>query len=369
MMKLSDHLQTIMRYKIHKFIGLAFVTLLSSQAAAVSEEKALVDGEQIQWFPALATPRGDGWKVTLSGLVTEDKSRPATSWLAREVLGFSEEELGPEERAIFRERTQRFLADDETGERMHVEILGARYDFGRTGRNGHFGGTIQLRPDALRAGQQMLPCLVFSNARIYSNVVPVCAVGRQGISVVSDIDDTIKISDVRNRDELMRNTFLRPFRPVDGLAATYQQWSKNSGAQFHYVSGSPWQLFPALQDFVVTNRFPAGSWHLRSVRILGTSAMQLLKTPDAHKRKMIEELFARLPDRKFVLVGDSGERDPEIYADLLRRHPRRVSRIFIRDVTGEAGSSPRYVKAFKGLPKSSWTIFKSADELPRSLGK
>ncbi|MEO6183264.1 MAG: phosphatase domain-containing protein [Verrucomicrobiota bacterium] len=358
-----------MHSRIHKFIALAVFTLLLSEGAVISKVKALTSDEQIQWFPALATPQLDGWKVTLSGLVTEDKTRPTTSWLARKLLGFSNEELGSKERAIFRERTQRFLADDETGKRMHIEILGKRYDFGRTGRNGQFGGTILLSGDALNPGKQTLPCVVFSNRRAYTNAVPVGAVGRQGISVVSDIDDTIKISDVRNRDELMRNTFLRPFRAVDGLADVYRQWSKDSGAQFHYVSGSPWQLFPALQTFIETNGFPIGSWHLRSVRLLGLSAMELRKTPDVHKRKMIEELLTRLPDRKFVLVGDSGERDPEIYADLLRRHPHRVARIFIRDVTGEPMSSQRYVTAFKELPKGSWTIFKSADELPRSLEK
>ena len=84
---------------------------------------------------------------------------------------------------------------------------------------------------------------------------------------------------------------------------------------------------------------------------------------------MIEELFVRLPERRFVLVGDSGERDPEIYADLARRHPKRVAQIFIRDVTGDVMTSERYVKAFKGLPKGSWRIFKSADQLPQRIGK
>ncbi len=355
---------------IFKIIGLTFAILMVGQAAGTAQPKPLAADERLLWFPALATPDRDGWQVTLSGLISEDESRPALSWLARKLLGFSHEEIGPAERAIFRERTQRFFADDERGKRVQVDLFGARHDLGETGPNGHFGATIHLPRQTLRAGQQQaLHAVVFANGRVVSNFVQVCAVSEKGISVVSDIDDTIKISQVRDREELMRNTFLRPFRPVDGMADVYQQWFTHSAVQFHYVSGSPWQLLPALQTFIETNRFPEGSWHLRNVRLLDSSAMELLKTPDVHKRTMIEELFARLPDRQFVLVGDSGERDPEICADLLRRHPKRVVKIFIRDVTGETKSSERYRKAFQDLPEDSWSVFKSSDELPRHLEK
>jgi len=261
-----------MQSGIHKFVGLASLVLLLSQSAAISDETGQPSGEQIQWYPALATPERDHWAFTFSGLVTENETRPIVSWLAKKILGFSEEELGAGERAIFRERTRRFLADDETGKRMEVEILGKRYAFGRTGRNGHFGGTIVLPQEALRPGRQTLRCVVTSSRRVYTNEAPIFAVARHGISVVSDIDDTIKISNVRDRDELMRNTFLRPYRPVEGLAPVYQEWALHSGAQFHYVSGSPWQLFPTLQGVVVNNRFPSGSRHLRTVRLVGLSA-------------------------------------------------------------------------------------------------
>ena len=335
--------------------------------AAFAADKSLANREQLLWFPALATPQQEGWNVSISGLITEDEKHPAISWLARRLLGFSHEELGPLERAIFSARTQRFLADDERGKRIEVEFLGKRHKLGRTGRNGHFSGKIVLPQNALRLGAQPFPALVLVNKRVISNEVQICAVPREGISVVSDIDDTIKISDVRNRDELMRNTFLRPFRGVDGMAELYQGWSTHSAAQFHYVSGSPWQLFPALNEFIITNKFPAGSWHLRSVRLLDTSVAELLRTPDVHKRAVIEELFTRLPERKFVLVGDSGERDPEIYGDLARRHPKSVSQIFIRNVTDEVLTNLRMVTAFQGLTEQGCVLFKTAEELPRGL--
>jgi phosphatidate phosphatase APP1 len=356
-----------MRNKMKKLVGLIIASLLVSQFPALTAERPLAADERVLWFPALATPSADGWKVTLSGIVTEDENRRVASWTARKFLGFSEEELGSAERAIFRERTQRFFGDDERGKRIEVEILGQRHDLGRTGRNGRFEKTIRFASEKLRPGPQTLPAIVSANKRSVSNKVDICAISAAGISVVSDIDDTIKVSDVRNRDELMRNTFLRPFRPVEGIADVYRRWATNSDAQFHYVSGSPWQLFTPLDAFIATNRFPTGSWHLRSLRLLDMSALQLSQTPDAHKRTMIEDLFTRLPERRFVLVGDSGERDPEIYGDLARRHPRRVTKIFIRDVTNEPITAERYLKAFKGVPKDSCEIFKSAEKLPRTL--
>lgn len=71
-----------------------------------------------------------------------------------------------------------------------------------------------------------------------------------GISVVSDIDDTIKETHVLNRHELAANTFLREFRGVPGMADLFRRWAAGDHIVFHYVSGSPWQLYPALSDFL-----------------------------------------------------------------------------------------------------------------------
>ncbi len=321
--------------------------------------------ESLHWFPALATPQSNGWTITLHGLITEEEKRPAVSWLSRKLLGFSAEELGPSERKSFEERTRRFFSDDQRGKKIEIRIGGHSFDLGKTARNGHFTKNIFLPNELFQQKiKDGLPCVLFSDRRSISNEIPLCVVQPDGFSVISDIDDTIKISHVLDRDELLRNTFLRPLRAVDGMSANYRRWAANSGAQFHYVSGSPWQLFPALQDFVATNQFPAGSWHLRTARLTGFSARELLKAPDHHKESEIKELFARLEKQHFILIGDSGEHDPEIYGKLAQKYPERVAHIYIRDVTGDLASSGRYQKAFRGLPKTLWTIFKTAEELP-----
>jgi len=188
-----------------------------------------------------------------------------------------------------------------------------------------------------------------------------------GISVISDIDDTIKITDVLNRKELLRNTFCRPYQPVEGMAPLYARWEKTSGARFHYVSASPWQLYLPLCEFIQTNQFPTGTYHLKLFRWKDHTALDLFRSPERYKLSVIKPFLKEFPQRKFVLVGDSGEKDPETYAALAHEFPSQIVRIFIRDVTGEAPSAPRYQRVFSGLSTNLWTVFKDPAELPRTL--
>jgi hypothetical protein len=76
----------------------------------------------------------------------------------------------------------------------------------------------------------------------------------------------------------------------------------------------------------------------------------------------IETLLATFPDRDFILIGDSGEADPEIYGDIARRHPDQVRAILIRNVTAERADDSRYVDgAFKELSPNLWLLFDGAD--------
>jgi len=188
-----------------------------------------------------------------------------------------------------------------------------------------------------------------------------------GWSVISDIDDTIKISEVRDREALLRNTFCRPFRPVPGMANRYRQWQTENRVQFHYVTASPWQLYLPLTQFALSNDFPAGTFHMKQFRVKDSSVWSLFKSPQKYKRDIIEPLLGRFPQRAFVLVGDSGEKDPEIYGELARRHPEQVRRIFIRNVTGEAADAARYRQAFRGVPAKVWQVFVEPSELPERL--
>jgi phosphatidate phosphatase APP1 len=83
----------------------------------------------------------------------------------------------------------------------------------------------------------------------------------------------------------------------------------------------------------------------------------------AHKLGVIERLLADFPHRRFMLVGDSGESDPEIYAQVARTHPERIDSIAIRDVTGEDNRAERYRAVFNGMDPALWQIL-PADRAP-----
>ncbi|KAG0380249.1 hypothetical protein BGX24_009367 [Mortierella sp. AD032] len=152
----------------------------------------------------------------------------------------------------------------------------------------------------------------------------------KGISIISDIDDTIKETDVvAGTRIILRNTFLKDMVDVPGMAKVYKNWWKQ-GAAIHYVSNSPWQLIPSLLEFFHTHKFPPGSAHLRlHDSVLKTYFM----APGENKRKSIREILLDFPGRKFILVGDSGEIDMEIYTEMAIQFPDQVFRIFIRDIT------------------------------------
>ena len=103
--------------------------------------------------------------------------------------------------------------------------------------------------------------------------------------------------------------------------------------------------------------FPAGTMHLRE----STGWRSLLPgkgDSEAHKLGQLRQLLGNFPQRHFILVGDSGEADPEIYAEVAREHPRQVRAIFIRDVTDEPATAERYQRTFVGVPDGRWHIIR-----------
>ena len=173
----------------------------------------------------------------------------------------------------------------------------------------------------------------------------------EGLSVVSDIDDTIKITHVpAGKRTVLRKTFLEPFRAAEGMRERYVKFVAEAGAFsdtcFHYVSGSPWQLYGPLRRFLFEQEeFPAGTVHMKNLRknLLDRGALRDimafavggdLATLD-QKVRQITNLMIHLPRRKFILVGDSGEKDPEVYRAMQKLFPKQVLKLYIRDVLGE----------------------------------
>ncbi|CAF1344848.1 unnamed protein product [Adineta ricciae] len=191
---------------------------------------------------------------------------------------------------------------------------------------------------------------------------------QHGTSIISDIDDTVKISNVLSKRLLLKHTFYSYFKPVEGMSELYQKWCDQK-CQFHYVSASPWQLYPALRCFLERYKFPNGTMNLRKF----SWSLEFFKPADTYKIETISEILDSYPLRKYICVGDSGELDPEIYSKLYLKYPKSIVHIFIRDVCHTPTCLPtceeRYKKAFEEVPKERWTIFKDAKDIESDISK
>ncbi|PUU78430.1 hypothetical protein B9Z19DRAFT_983165 [Tuber borchii] len=156
----------------------------------------------------------------------------------------------------------------------------------------------------------------------------------EGFSVISDIDDTVKHSAVSmGAREIFRNTFTAPLPSltIQGVADWYSKLAEEPyNANFHYISNSPWQLYPVLKEFFQEAGLPPGSMHLKQY----SGMLQGIFEPVAERKKVtVERVIQDFPNRKWVLVGDSGEADLEVYTEVVQKFPGKVLGVFIRDVT------------------------------------
>lgn len=333
---------------------------LGAALFAPASASVLKTDEEILFFRTVATgATGQAkWDIPLRGWVFEPERNSLKRKLLlkamAKVLGLPADS---EELALFQSRADLFLVDSERNKDIKVRFGVGVHDLPRSDSGGMFGGSLKLTPWTLSAfptWTRYTAELPAGDPRRFEGEVHVVAPGELG--VVSDIDDTIKVTVVRDRKEMLRNTFLRPFKAVTGMSAAYEKWAR-AGATFHYVSGSPWALYPHLVRFMDESGFPSGSVHLKSLWKRGQVESEIEGSSVAHKLSNIEELFRSHPTRRFVMVGDSGEKDPEIYGELARRHPTRVRRILIRRAPLSDESDARYQAAFRGVPRELWSTF------------
>jgi hypothetical protein len=412
-------------------------------------ETHLKADERIVFHPTVAqrVPGATNlWRAPIRGCVYEPEARGL--WVAafREALELKTEEMTAAEAAVFGERARLFLVDHERGKDVFIRLGTNECFVGKSGADGRFAGEVLLgdadwerRPPVRRrdnpsthavpeAGVPFVAVLRLDDPRSFRGAIfPVEA---EGVSVISDIDDTIKITEVCNKRATLRNTFLLPFQPVPGMAEFYQALAGNpltrptatlpmnpeetfnaqhstsnvegracghslevgssmlnvecspwvmerdgvrgrseelrassTTVAFHYISASPWQLYEPLAAFVISNGFPAGTFELKEFRWKDRSFFSLFGDPEKYKLGVIEPLLKQFPKRKFILIGDSGERDPEIYGALARKFPKQTVRIYIRDVTNEPADAARYREAFRGVPQVQWRIFREPAEI------
>ncbi len=234
---------------------------------------------------------------------------------------------------------QRLESDEVAGARVIAHFQGQSHET-LTDEGGYFsfeivtteplpGGShnVELElPQSRRADGQ--------SVRATAEVMVPASTARFGI--ISDIDDTVLWTNVTNKLNMalmLARSNPHTRKPFKGVAAFYRALvlgaGGNDGNPVFYVSSSPWHLFGPLVEFLRVQSIPVGPLLLRE---LGLREVFKLTSHGNHKLGKIELIMSYYPDMQFVLIGDSGEQDPEIYTEVLRRHPKSVRAIYIRNV-------------------------------------
>lgn len=157
--------------------------------------------------------------------------------------------------------------------------------------------------------------------------------------VISDIDDTILISYATTKLMKFRLMFLNNAltrMPFEGVSAFYQslQLGTAEGAfnPLFYLSNSEWNLYDLLYEFIDFNRIPKGPLLLREMEIRVLRFWKMMEYRKNHKIEKLRQLMNFFGDMKFILIGDSGQKDPEVYSAIVREFPGRVLAVYIRDI-------------------------------------
>jgi hypothetical protein len=271
----------------------------------------------------------------------------------------------------FQERIWPFFVEADRGLRVRIRIGNRVFRLKRkTRRNGRFFSWLPISDEMVRTHAE-----VFSDGRLrlpyrlellHPDAEPIDSrvelLGRHGLSVISDIDDTIKETSVCNRRELLLNTFVRRFRSIEGMSGVYQNWY-DAGADFHYVSSSPWQLYESLQQLQQEAGFPTGTIHLRNFRLRDQVIRKMMLIRRQGKAAEIRRLLRNMPSRNFLLVGDSGEKDPEIYQKICRQHPDQVKGLFIREISERPIDPERMAKMRRAAGSNVCSVFSDSSQL------
>jgi hypothetical protein len=264
----------------------------------------------------------------------------------------------------FNKMARLFLVDNERGHSISIHLLGQKITLPESGPEGHSMKTVTLNRKFTRETTIPFRAILGStDTRKFTGSV-ICIPPR-GVSVITDIDDTIKVSNVLNKKEMIKNTFIKRYRAVPGMSRIYRELKKR-GASFHYVSGSPWQLFVPLHTFMKRNGFPAGSMQFKMFRLKDRSGISFLSGEQiGYKTEVIRAIMKDFPERTFILIGDSGEKDPEVYAAIANEFKDRILAVCIRDVGSRTKDPQRYTKLFGSNKSTQFILFKNSRSLRR----
>ncbi|KAI0401521.1 hypothetical protein F4802DRAFT_425158 [Xylaria palmicola] len=181
-----------------------------------------------------------------------------------------------------------------------------------------------------------------------------------GITIVSDIDDILRVTKIYDPKEGLLNSFARPFVAWENMPEIYANWSASvSDLHFHYLTTTPEQVTRNYMEFIYRT-YPLGSFDTRPLNFSDVSATLAIR------RALLDKIFQTYPGRKFVLVGDTTNSDVVgDYPQLVRDYPGQVQCIFLRNTTATDDTDlfPYDTSGFEGIDQRQYMFFVHPDDL------
>ncbi len=303
---------------------------------------------------------GTSERIRLRGRVLEDEGIPAagerdSAW--RNVLN----------------TLRRFESDEVPGARVRVNIAGATQEL-VTDAEGYFDTWITPR-EALHADRLWHEASYELLAPRSEGLPSPTAIGRAlvppataKLGIISDLDDTVVQTGATDPRALLRSVFLANARtrlPFPGVAELYRALQRGAGGgennPLFYVSSSPWNLYDVLSECLALREIPEGPIMLRD---WGLSERELLPTSHgSHKLDAIRGIMDLYPTLPFLLIGDSGQEDPEIYRQIVEHYPSRVVAIYIRNVSPGVERAARIGALAREVSEARSELILAADSI------
>ncbi|OAL04807.1 actin filament organization protein-like protein App1-like protein [Phaeosphaeriaceae sp. SRC1lsM3a] len=282
-----------------------------------------------------------------------------------EKIGLADDE---EAKATIAKRIQPLLDSILPAHAVEIDLQGVTTRLGPSGRDGISSDELAIPGSDYKDGQIVTTKAINADATSFN----ITFANPKGWAVISDVDDTIKKTLTSSPVGILKTTFAEEPEPIKGMPELYKHLvQKLDNPPFWYLSASPYNLYPFLRQFRETY-YPSGTMILRDASWMNLAGFlaNLTQGTEAYKVDRIEKINRWFPKRRFILIGDSTQSDPEAYGEAYRNHKKWIGAIFIRKVMGVEGmdeekknAPERFEKAFKDVPKDVWYVFEDPQEL------
>lgn len=250
---------------------------------------------------------------------------------------------------------RRFESDEVPGARLRLTFENQQQEL-VTDQEGYFRAEVfpsELSGDRLRyqAQVELLDPHPRKKEQVRAMAEAIVPLTTAQFGVISDIDDTIVHSRATDLLEMLWIAYLGNAHtrlPFPGVAKFYKALqagkSGNDGNPVFYVSSSALNMYDVFEEFMDLHDLPAGTLFLREMELSLENWLSF--SHEGHKRGKIEAILECYSELPFILIGDSGQEDAEIYRQLVHDYPHRVKCIYIRNVSQE---KPRRQKELEAI--------------------